>query len=343
MRILAVGDSYMPVRYFRDAFAGLETAHEVVYMEVDVTSRFEPSTASELKLTEYLGSPRTLADWMSGVEVLVVQGAPVTAEVVQAGSELRLIGCARGGPVNIDTEAVEAHGLPLVNTPGKNATAVADLTIAFLVMLARRIPSAMRFLVEGHQLKDVWDGTQFMGIDLAGHTLGLVGYGKVGQQVAQRALAFGMEVVVYDPYVQTEDANQVDTLPELLSRSDFVSLHARATATNAHLIDAAAIAAMRRGAFLINTARPSLIDEAALDAALAREQLAGAALDVCEPTSPGVPSQLSRHANVVITPHIGGATRETLQRGADMLAEEIRRFAASEPLINLVGKISAGA
>jgi phosphoglycerate dehydrogenase-like enzyme len=152
-----------------------------------------------------------------------------------------------------------------------------------------------------------------------------------------------MEVIVYDPYVHAEDADQVGTLSELLGRSDFVSLHARATPTNAHLIGAAAIATMRPGAFLINTARPSLIDEAALDVALAEERLAGAALDVCEPTSPGVPSRLSRHTNVVITPHIGGATRETLQRGAEMLAEEIRRFAASEPLINLVGKVGAGA
>ena len=259
----------MPTYYFREAFESLEPFHEVVYIDADESSPYVPSTPSELKLTEYLGSPRSLATHVADIEVLVVQGAPVTAELLATAPELRLVGCARGGPVNVDLDAIDARGLPLVNTPGKNSEAVADLTLAFMVILARGIPEAARFLEAGNQLKDNWEGARFMGRDLSGQTLGLVGYGMVGHRVAHRARPFGMEVLVYDPYVQVADAEQTDSLPELLARADFVSLHARASSANEHMIDAAAIAGMRPRAFLINTARDSLVDEAALDQALA--------------------------------------------------------------------------
>src|SRR3954454_7518679 len=135
MKILAVGDSYMPPRYFAEAFANLESVHDVDYRQVDQDRRFEPSTSSERKLREFQGAPDEVASWMAGVDVLVVQGAPVTDAVLAAGTSLKLVCCARGGPVNVDVDAVRARGLPLVNTPGKNAEAVADLTLAFLVML----------------------------------------------------------------------------------------------------------------------------------------------------------------------------------------------------------------
>ena len=191
MRILAVGDSFMPPRYFRDAFAGSRPPRDGV-LRGRRGAPFEPSTTSESKLREYQGSPAELVERMAGVEVLVVHGAPVTDDVLDASAELRLVCCARGGPVNVDVDAVNARGLPLVNTPGKNAEAVADLTLAFLVMLARRLPEAQRFLDEGGRLADNWEGANFIGNDLRGHTLGLVGYGQVGRRVAERALPFGM-------------------------------------------------------------------------------------------------------------------------------------------------------
>ncbi|MBV8257464.1 MAG: hypothetical protein JO073_06550, partial [Actinobacteria bacterium] len=285
-----------------------------------------------------------LAARMPDVEVLVVQGAPVTAEVLDASRVLRLVGCARGGPVNVDVAAVTERGLPLVNTPGKNAEAVADLTIAFLVMLARGLPRAQRFLEEGHQLRDNWEGAKFMGSDLRRHVLGLVGYGQVGHRVAQRALPFGMSVIAYDPYARADGpVEQVGTLEELLARADFVSLHARATAENENLMGAAALAAMKPGAFLINTARETLVDEDALDAALASGHLGGAALDVVRTTDEQGRHRLLRHENVVLTPHLGGATHETLLQGAEMIADEIVRFAAGEPLVNVFNREAVAA
>jgi D-3-phosphoglycerate dehydrogenase len=339
VRILAVGDSYMPPQYFRRALEPLEGVHDVAYVQVDDTQHFVPATPAERKLRELQGTPAEVAAWMPGVEVLFVHGAPVTAGVLDASEQLRLVGCARGGPVNVDVEAATARGLPVVNTPGKNAEAVADLTLAFLVMLARGLPEAQRFLRDGHQLKDNWEGARFMGADLRGHTLGLVGYGHVGQRVARRAAPFGMTVIVFDPFIDetaVDDVDRIDTLDELLARADFVSLHARATADNADLIDAHALAAMKPGAFLVNTARETLVDEAALDDALASGHLGGVALDVFHPMEKPGRHPLLRHPNVVLTPHVGGATHETLFQGAEMLAAEARRFAAGESLHHLV-------
>jgi D-3-phosphoglycerate dehydrogenase len=339
VRILAVGDSYMPPEYFRRALEPLESSHDVAYVQVDETRRFVPATPAEARLRESQGTPDELAAWMPGVEVLFVHGAPVTERVLDASEQLRLVGCARGGPVNVDIEAATARGLPLVNTPGKNAEAVADLTLAFIVMLARGLRGAQQFLLDGHQLKDNWEGARFMGSDLRGHTLGLVGYGQVGQRVARRAVAFGMTVVVYDPFLDEpvpDDVEQIDALDDLLARADVVSLHARATPENVDLIDARTLAAMKPGAFLVNTARETLVDEAALDAALASGHLAGAALDVVHPMEKAERHRLLRHPNVVLTPHVGGATHETLFQGAEMLAGELRRFAAGEPLLHLV-------
>ena len=326
----------MPVRFFRDALASLEDDHEIEYLEVQADDSFVPATPSERALGEYLGSPRQLLPRMASVEVLLVQGAPVTDELLDASDRLRLVGCARGGPLNIDVAAATARGVPVVNTPGKNAEAVADLTLAFMVMLARVLPRAQGFLQLGNQIRDNCDGAQFIGFDLRGNTLGLVGYGQIGRRVATRARAFGVAVIAYDPYQESFDVEQAATLEELLGVADFVSIHARATAANAKLIDASALAAMKRGAFLINTARETLVDQQALDAALASGHLSGAALDVFEQGPIGEPPELLRHANVVLTPHIGGATVQTLDQGAEMLADELRRLAAGEPLLNLV-------
>jgi D-3-phosphoglycerate dehydrogenase / 2-oxoglutarate reductase len=337
VKILAAADRYMPPHYFADAFSALGAAHEVNCFEIDADRAFDPVTASERKLREYLGSPDQLVERMAGVEILVVHGAPVTDEVLDASRHLALVCCARGGPVNIDVDAVTEHGLPLVITPGRNASAVADLTVAFLVMLARVIRRSQRFFDGDGQLHDTWEGARFMGYDLRGHTLGIVGFGQIGHRVAQRVRGFGMEMLVYDPYTTVGHRNiqQVETLEELLRQADFVTLHARATPETRGMIDGAALALMRRGAFLVNTARETLVNEEALGAALDSGQLGGAALDVFVDGA-----RLACYENVVLTPHIGGATYETLTRGAEMIVKEIGRFVAGEPLVNVFNRAS---
>lgn len=346
MRILVAADSFMPSRYFEQAFGSLEGEHDITYFQVDAARAFPSDSASAGRVREYEGSPDELAGRMPGCEILVVHGAPVTDEVLAASADLRLVCCARGGPVNVDVEALTGRGLPLVNTPGKNAEAVADLTLAFMVMLARGLPRAQRFLAAGNQVTDTFEGAKFIGSDLRRHVLGLVGFGQIGRRVAERAQGFGTSLLVYDPYVTVGGPfEQVETLAELLRRSDFVSLHARATPETENLIDEAALAAMKPGACLVNTARETLIDEVALDRALSSGRLAGAALDVVRhaPASNGEPHPLLRHDNVVLTPHIGGATHETLLQGAEMIVAEIMRFTAGEPLANVINAREAAA
>jgi D-3-phosphoglycerate dehydrogenase / 2-oxoglutarate reductase len=346
MNILVVGDSFVPVPVFKQGLADLAGEHELEYVQLDESQHFTPSTASELSIREYLGTPAQVAARCADAEILVVHGAPVTEEVLAAAPRLKLLCCARGGPVNVDVAAVSARKIPLVNTPGKNAEAVADQALAFMVMLARGFPRAQRFLIEGGTLgESAYEGARFLGHDLGGHTLGLVGYGNVGRRVHQRAVAFGMRTVVYDPFVKVGDPSieQVPALVDLLVQADFVSLHVRATAETENLFGPRQFAAMKSGSYFLNTARESLVDEEALDAALASGHLAGAALDVVRPRSERGPHPLLRHENVVITPHIGGATHETLLRGVTMVGEEIARFAAGESLRAVTNRAAVGA
>jgi len=230
-----------------------------------------------------------------------------------------------------------------VTTPGKNAVAVADLTIGFIVMLARRLPEVVRHVegggVFGH---DNYEGSRWFGHDLAGKTIGLVGFGQVGSRVAKRAVAFGMRVVVHDPFLPASafaeaGAEAVD-LETLVATADVISLHARATADNRHLIGRAEVARMKAGCLLINTARDTLVDEEALAEGLVSGQLAGIALDLVSPSPPTGRHPLLAFPNVIITTHIGGATYETLEHAAEMIAAEIERLEAGEPLRNVANR-----
>ncbi|HEV2033780.1 MAG TPA: NAD(P)-dependent oxidoreductase [Candidatus Dormibacteraeota bacterium] len=342
MKILVVGDSFVPVPVFELGLADLQRKHRFDYLQLDESPEFVPTTASEYSIREYLGTPVQVAAQATDAEILIVHGAPVTAEVVSAAPKLRLICCIRGGPVNVDVAAASARQIPVVNTPGKNAESVADQTLAFMIMLARGFPRAQRFLIDGGSLgESAFEGARFLGHDLGGHALGLVGYGNVGRRVHHRALAFGMRLVIHDPFVQVVElgsTEQVPRLADLLSKADFVSLHVRATKETENLFGARQFAAMKPASYFVNTARESLVDEQALDAALASGHLAGAALDVVRPRSEGGPQPLLRHENVVITPHIGGATHETLLRGVTMVAHEIARFTAGEPLQEVINR-----
>ena len=338
LRVLAVGDSYMPASVFAAALAGLGDAVSVTELELGTAGPAPPRTESDRSLREYAGDPADLVAAAPGHDALLVHGAPVSAEVLDA-APLRLVCCARGGPVNVDVAAASRRGIPVTNAPGRNAAAVAELTIAFALMLIRGVPAAARYLTAGGQLAEsTYEGSQFLGGEVAGLTLGLVGLGNVGREVAARARALGFPVLGYDPVpppVLPPGVTLVG-LDELLSRSRLVSLHARATPANRHLVGPAAFARMPRGAYFINTARESLVDEDALAAALASGGLAGAALDVVERRPAGDRHPLLDLPNVVITPHIGGATHETLRRGADMAAAAVAAVASGEVPDHLV-------
>ena len=332
----------------RDAFARIVPSHEVTFVDVADDARWAPSSPSELHIREYMGTPDQVIGALRDHDVLVIQGAPVTNSVLDAGARLRLVCCVRGGPVNVDVAAATERGIAVTTTPGKNADAVAELTMAFLVMLARRLHEVMRHVDEGGEFgHDNYEGARWFGHDLAGHTLGLVGFGQISRRVASRAQAFGMRVLAYDPFVEPDvvragGAEPADLLP-LLEAADSVSLHARVTADNRGMIGAREIAAMKPGAYLVNTSRHELIDEAAVLAGLESGRLAGVALDVISPSPATGRHPLLGHPNVVVTTHIGGATFETMHHGGAMAVDEIERFASGEPLRNVANRAALAA
>ncbi len=350
LRILVVGDSFCPASALTEAFAGLAADHQVTFVDVVDEPAWTPRTASELRIRELQGTPEQLIAALDHHEVLVMQGAPVTDAVLDASPDLRLVCCVRGGPVNVDVAAATERGIAVVTTPGKNADAVAELTIAFMIMLARRLPEVIRHVEGGGEFgHDNYEGARWFGHDLAGHTLGVVGFGQIGRRVTSRAIAFGMRVLVLDPFVDPAAilvaGGEPVALPQLLAGSDFVSLHARATSDNRGMLGAAEIAAMKRGAILVNTARDTLIDEAAVVGALATGQLAGLAVDLVSPSPATGLHPLLAFPNVIITAHIGGATHETLHHGGEMAAAEIGRYLAGERLLNIANRdgLRAGA
>ncbi len=347
MKILAVGDSFVPTRLFESGLAGLAVEHQIRFIQLDMDAPFVPTTPSERAIREYAGNPRQLVNALDDEEILLVHGAPVTDAVLDASPNLKVVGVARGGPVNVDLAAASDRGIAVITAPGRNADAVADLTLAFMVMLARGIMTGVEFVARGGHVGDsAFEGAQFFGHELGGQILGLVGFGNVGSRVARRALAFGMPVLVYDPYVapaQVEGPEiEMTDLDDLLARSEFVSLHARVTPETVDFFNAKKFGMMKEGAFFINTARETLVDEQALYEALVSRRLAGAALDVLRPWPADRPSPLLSLPNVIVTPHIGGATHEAALRGVKILAAQIDRYLAGQPMQHVANQDKAG-
>lgn len=255
--------------------------------------------------------------------VIVRSSTRITAEALSRAKRLKVIGRAGVGVDNIDVAAATERGIAVLNAPSGNTISAAELTFALLLAAVRRVPAADRSMRAGE-----WDRKSFNGIELYGKTLGLIGAGRIGGEVARRARAFGMRVIAYDPYINEERARALDLellpLDEVLGRADIVSLHVPLTETTAGLIGKRELALLRPGAFLVNAARGGVVDEQALYEALVEGRLAGAALDVYEqePLPPDHP--LRKLDNVVLTPHLGAATEEAQQNVALEIAEAIR-------------------
>ncbi|HEY0673426.1 MAG TPA: phosphoglycerate dehydrogenase [Longimicrobiales bacterium] len=265
-----------------------------------------------------------LARAIEGVDAVVVRsGTRITRESLKYASQLKVIGRAGVGVDNIDVEAATELGVAVLNAPSGNTISAAELTLALLLALVRKLPAADRSMRAGE-----WDRKSFSGIELYGKTLGLVGAGRIGSEVARRARAFGMHVVAYDPYLTAERAAALDieqgTLPEVLQRADVVSFHVPLTEATANLIGARELELLKPSAFLVNAARGGVINETALHEALSKKRIAGAAFDVFEQEPLPADNPLRSLPNVVLTPHLGAATAEAQQNVAIEIAEAVR-------------------
>jgi glyoxylate reductase len=247
----------------------------------------------------------------------------VDGALLDAAPRLRAIANMAVGTDNIDLDAAAARGIPVGNTPGVLTDTTADLAFALLLAVARRLPEGAAEVREGRW--GPWQPAHDLGADVAGATLGIVGWGRIGQAMARRGGGFGMEVI------HSSRSSGVP-LEELLERADFVSLHTPLTPDTRHLIDAAALTRMGRSAFLINTARGGVVDQAALRAALIAGEIAGAGLDVTDPEPLPADDPLLDAPNLLVVPHIGSATVRTRERMAAMAADNLLAALDGRPM-----------
>lgn len=254
--------------------------------------------------------------------LIVRSRTKVTAAVAAAGAHLKVIGRAGVGVDNIDVAAAVARGITVVNSPLAATVSVAELTLAAMLALARAVPAADASLKQGR-----WEKSAFMGTELSGKTLGLLGFGRIGAEVARRAKAFDMRALAYDPYLSDaqirERGAEPGTFETVLTQADYISLHLPLTAETRDMLNAERLAQMKRGARLVCLARGGVIDEAALRAALDAGHLAGAALDVFA-VEPVPADSIATHPKVVATPHIGAQTQEAQTRAGLAIAEEVK-------------------
>jgi len=276
---------------------------------------------------------------LADVNVLVTEVDQVRSYIFPKVPSLRVISCCRGNPVNVDIDAATAHGIPVLTTPGRNADAVADLTLLLILALLRHL------LPVSQILRQEGDGVEklarvflhYQGAELWGKTVGLVGLGAVGRAVAARLVPFGARVIACDPYVTREQAHETGvvlvSLDELLRQADIVSLHAAVTGETTRLISRREFALMKKGAYFVNVARSVLADEAELYCHLRDGHLAGAALDVFDDEPPSPNNPLLTLDNVIATPHIGGSAAEVvIHQTRIAIADLIRLFKGQHPL-----------
>jgi D-3-phosphoglycerate dehydrogenase len=267
-------------------------------------------------------SPGDLLQAIAGAHALIIRSATkVTADVIDAGRDLVVVGRAGIGLDNVDVEHATKRGVMVVNAPQSNILSAAEQTMALLLAQARNIPQAHAALTQGR-----WERSRWEGVELADKVLGIVGLGRIGKLVAQRASAFGMRLIAYDPFVGHERARQLGVeiveLDELMARSDFVTIHATKTKETEGLIGKDLLAKAKPGLRVINVGRGGIVDEAALAEAITSGHLGGAALDVfaVEPTTE---SPLFALDSVVVTPHLGASTREAQDKAGDTIAEQV--------------------
>ncbi len=272
-----------------------------------------------------------LLEIINQYDAMIVRGrTKVTADVFAAAANLKVVGRAGVGANNIDLAAAQSRGVMVVNSPTATTIAVAEHTLSLMLALIRALPKADTAMKSGQ-----WIKKQLVGVELHGKTLGIIGMGRIGAAVSQRAGAFGMQVLGHDPLLGDSEIRQRGAEPvpltELYARSDFISLHVPLTPDTRGMIDGQSLGLMKRGVRLICTARGGLIDETALLAALESGQAAGAALDVFANEPPGL-TALVAHPNVIATPHIGAQTTEAQVRAATDIASEVLAALRGTPL-----------
>ena len=289
-------------------------------------------------LKEYFGSADEVVKLTGEAEILVTHLAPLSAGIMDQLPNLKFVAVSRGGPVNVDMSAARERNISVVNTPGRNASAVAEFTIGAILAETRNITRGHDAIRRGEWRGDLYRA-DLAGEELSEMTVGLIGYGEVGRRVTKLLKAFGCRILVSDPYVQLSAEDLKDgviqtSLERLLAESDVISLHPRVTPETTNMINAETLGQMKKNAYFINTARGPLLDYDALYEVMKSGHLRGAMLETfaIEPVPADWP--LLQLPNVTLTPHIAGASVKTVRYAAGLAAEEVRRYLDGESALN---------
>ena len=311
-------------------------------MKILISDKTSPKCAEILRaaghqVDEKTGlSPEELKSIIGEYHGLIVRSATkVTADIIEAAKNLKVIGRAGSGVDNIDVKAAAERNIVVMNTPGANTNAVVELTISYLFALSRHLYQATSSLKEGR-----WEKKKLLGQELLGKTLGIVGYGKIGRQVAIKSRCFGMDVICYDPYVGREIIDQfgvrlVSELDELLSTADYISIHVPKIPETTNYISREQFGKMKKGVYFINCARGGIVNEADLLWALEENIVAGAAVDVFE-EEPPQDLTLVKHPRVICSPHIGASTIEAQENVGIQIAHQFADMFAGKGIRNVV-------
>jgi D-3-phosphoglycerate dehydrogenase len=329
---------------FQEALGSDTNKYDFIYEE-NVEGSFKWSTEVVDNVKEAYGNPEKIKSIIKGCDIVVSGYAPFTEDIMNSSYNLKLIGISRGGPVNVDHTAATKKGIYVLKAVGRNAESVADQTMGLILSEMRHIARNNNEIKNGeyfNKINKIGRSTyldSFNWMEANGKILGLIGYGQVGSRVARRALAFDMNVIVFDPYVDNEfltrEGCKSVELDFLLKNSDFISLHAPLTPETHHMINQKTLSKMKKTAVLINTARGSLIDEKDLYIALKDGIITSAALDVFEQDPIRKDNPLIYLDNVTITPHTAGRSPDTEMRGYKQIAQQVTKFLRGEKIDTL--------
>ncbi|WP_449045334.1 2-hydroxyacid dehydrogenase [Paracoccus versutus] len=333
-----IGDGFMQPGFFeaalREKLPG--RALTIRSMEVDwplrlKSTKYDPT----LPVGEFVGRPEDYFDFLADLDILVTHLAPITADSLDHAPRLKAIAVSRGGPVNIEMAAARARGIPVVNTPGRNASAVAEFTVGSLLAETRNLIRGHMAVASGRFGREFYHYAN-TGPELCELTVGIVGYGDIGTRVARLLQPFGCGILIYDPFKELTPEEkaagfQKAELDDLMARADVVTLHPRVTPETKGMISRARIAMMKPGGYIVNTTRGQVLDYGALYDALVSGQLRGAALDTFEPEPPPADWPLLKLPNVTLSPHIAGASRHSALKAATMIAGDIALILDGKP------------
>jgi D-3-phosphoglycerate dehydrogenase len=323
MKIVCVGDLLIPSGAMEKGFALLkDRGAEVKALQWELPNYEELQKINllvEQGGSEVYEPPEYVFEAAKDADVLVVQFCTVTKKLIDACPKLKVVGTLRAGLENVNADYAAEKGILIVNTPGRNATAVADFTVGMMLAECRNIAKSHQNLKEGKWVRDYSNKKTVP--DLSGKIVGIVGFGQIGRKVAQRLHGFEMEILAYDPFASNApDYVKLVSLPELMAESDFVTIHARSLPETERMISRELLSKMKPDSYFINTARSSLVDEKALYEVLRDGKIAGAALDVFDVEPPGKDYPLVTLENVTITPHLAGGTVDAFLNSPKLLA-----------------------